>query len=75
MANYAKWSHNYYIQRLFFAEYAHLKADLYLVFNSLFQNKGLFLQHFQVSCNIAGKEDNYFLYCSKYNKKKLVVNM
>lgn len=67
--------HTTIIFKDFFAGYAHLKADLYLVFNSLFQNKGLFLQHFQVSCNIAGKEDNYFLYCSKYYKKKLVVNM
>lgn len=29
---------------------AHLKADLYFVFNSLLQNEGLLLKAFQVSC-------------------------
>lgn len=64
----AKWSlFSYSKIFFFFAKYAHLKADLYFVFHSLFQNKGLFLQRFQVFCNRAEKEDdkNYFLYCSK----------
>lgn len=57
----AEWSQYYDTPRPFFAVYAHLKADLYLVFNSLFQNKGLFLQGFQVFCNKAEKQRQQLL--------------
>lgn len=60
----------------FFAVFAHLKADLYLVFNSLFQNKGLFLQHFQVSCNKAQKEEMiyFFKVANKTKQKQKCIN-
>lgn len=50
-ANSVQNGHTIITSRMFFAGCAHPKADLDLVFDSLFQNKGLFLQRFQVSCN------------------------